>query len=83
MPYYAVEAIIKRVKDTDKNGYIWDTTGSGKTLASFSPTPTPSCTPIALTPEQKFLIPNSNPRKRVFIPKKNVAVPEFRTAAQA
>ncbi|QLE40438.1 type I restriction endonuclease subunit R [Nostoc sp. C052] len=33
--YYAVEAIIKRVKDTDKNGYIWHTTGSGKTLTSF------------------------------------------------
>ena len=33
--YYAVEAIIKRVKDTNKNGYIWHTTGSGKTLTSF------------------------------------------------
>lgn len=33
--YYAVEAIIERVKDTDKNGYIWHTTGSGKTLTSF------------------------------------------------
>ena len=33
--YYAVEAIIKRVKETDKNGYIWHTTGSGKTLTSF------------------------------------------------
>jgi len=33
--YYAVEAIMERVKDTDKNGYIWHTTGSGKTLTSF------------------------------------------------
>lgn len=33
--YYAVEAIIDRVKTTDKNGYIWHTTGSGKTLTSF------------------------------------------------
>lgn len=33
--YYAVEAIINRVKNTNKNGYIWHTTGSGKTLTSF------------------------------------------------
>lgn len=33
--YYAVEAIVERVKTTDKNGYIWHTTGSGKTLTSF------------------------------------------------
>ncbi|MHA6249650.1 type I restriction endonuclease subunit R [Pontibacter sp. CAU 1760] len=33
--YYATEAIIDRVKNTDKNGYIWHTTGSGKTLTSF------------------------------------------------
>jgi len=33
--YYATEAIINRVKDSDKNGYIWHTTGSGKTLTSF------------------------------------------------
>jgi type I restriction enzyme, R subunit len=33
--YYAVEAIIERVRDTNKNGYIWHTTGSGKTLTSF------------------------------------------------
>jgi type I restriction enzyme, R subunit len=33
--YYAVEAILERVKDTNKNGYIWHTTGSGKTLTSF------------------------------------------------
>ena len=29
--YNAVEKIIERVKNTDKNGYIWHTTGSGKT----------------------------------------------------
>lgn len=33
--YFATEAIIDRVKNTDKNGYIWHTTGSGKTLTSF------------------------------------------------
>lgn len=33
--YYAVEAIIERVKTTHKYGYIWHTTGSGKTLTSF------------------------------------------------
>jgi len=33
--FFAVEALIERVKDTYKNGYIWHTTGSGKTLTSF------------------------------------------------
>lgn len=33
--YYAVEAIVKRVQESDKNGFIWHTTGSGKTLTSF------------------------------------------------
>jgi len=33
--FYAVEAIINRVKNSTKNGYIWHTTGSGKTLTSF------------------------------------------------
>lgn len=33
--YYAVEAIVDRVKNTTKFGYIWHTTGSGKTLTSF------------------------------------------------
>ena len=33
--YHAVEAIIDRVSNTNKNGYIWHTTGSGKTLTSF------------------------------------------------
>lgn len=36
-PYqvYAVEAILQRALETNKNGYIWHTTGSGKTLTSF------------------------------------------------
>ena len=33
--YYAAEAIIDRVKNSVRNGYIWHTTGSGKTLTSF------------------------------------------------
>ncbi|MCX6269910.1 MAG: type I restriction endonuclease subunit R [Bacteroidetes bacterium] len=33
--YFAVEALIDRVKNSVKNGYIWHTTGSGKTLTSF------------------------------------------------
>jgi type I restriction enzyme R subunit len=33
--YYATEAIIKQVRTSRKNGYIWHTTGSGKTLTSF------------------------------------------------
>ena len=33
--FFAVEAIIERVQNTNKNGYIWHTTGSGKTLTSF------------------------------------------------
>ncbi len=33
--YYAVEAIVDRVEQTKKFGYIWHTTGSGKTLTSF------------------------------------------------
>lgn len=33
--YYAVEALVQLVKETNKNGYIWHTTGSGKTLTSF------------------------------------------------
>ncbi|MBD1259814.1 type I restriction endonuclease subunit R [Maribacter polysiphoniae] len=33
--FHAVEAIIDRVKNSTKNGYIWHTTGSGKTLTSF------------------------------------------------
>ena len=33
--FYAVEALIERVKNSTRNGYIWHTTGSGKTLTSF------------------------------------------------
>jgi type I restriction enzyme R subunit len=33
--FYAVEAIVERIKSSSKNGYIWHTTGSGKTLTSF------------------------------------------------
>ncbi len=33
--YYATEAIIDRVQNSNKNGYVWHTTGSGKTLTSF------------------------------------------------
>ncbi|GGD29022.1 type I restriction endonuclease subunit R [Sinisalibacter lacisalsi] len=33
--FYAVEAIVNQVQNTQKNGYIWHTTGSGKTLTSF------------------------------------------------
>lgn len=33
--YYAVEAIVEKVENEAKGGYIWHTTGSGKTLTSF------------------------------------------------
>ncbi len=33
--YFAVEAIVDRVRNSNKNGYVWHTTGSGKTLTSF------------------------------------------------
>jgi len=33
--YHATEAIVDRVENSSKNGYIWHTTGSGKTLTSF------------------------------------------------
>ena len=33
--YFATEAIIEQVKNSNENGYIWHTTGSGKTLTSF------------------------------------------------
>ncbi len=33
--YYAVEAIVDKVKNSNNGGYIWHTTGSGKTLTSF------------------------------------------------
>ena len=33
--YYATEAIIQQVSQSNENAYIWHTTGSGKTLTSF------------------------------------------------
>lgn len=33
--FYAVEAMIERVKKSQDHAYIWHTTGSGKTLTSF------------------------------------------------
>jgi len=33
--YFAVEAIVNRVANSNTGGYIWHTTGSGKTLTSF------------------------------------------------
>jgi type I restriction enzyme, R subunit len=33
--YYATEALVDRVKNSNDNAYIWHTTGSGKTLTSF------------------------------------------------
>ena len=33
--FYAVERILDRVQNSNKNGYIWHTTGAGKTLTSF------------------------------------------------
>lgn len=33
--YYATEALVDRVKNSNENAYIWHTTGSGKTLTSF------------------------------------------------
>ena len=33
--YYAVEAIVDKVANEARGGYIWHTTGSGKTLTSF------------------------------------------------
>lgn len=33
--YFAVEAMIDKVRNSTKNGFVWHTTGSGKTLTSF------------------------------------------------
>ncbi len=33
--FYAIEALVDRVKNSNDNAYIWHTTGSGKTLTSF------------------------------------------------
>ncbi|MCD5383056.1 HsdR family type I site-specific deoxyribonuclease, partial [Candidatus Gracilibacteria bacterium] len=33
--FYAVEALVNQVENSNNNAYIWHTTGSGKTLTSF------------------------------------------------
>lgn len=33
--FYATEALVEQVKNSNDNAYIWHTTGSGKTLTSF------------------------------------------------
>jgi type I restriction enzyme R subunit len=33
--FYAAEALVEQVKNSNDNAYIWHTTGSGKTLTSF------------------------------------------------
>lgn len=43
--YYAVRTIERRVRESDKNGYIWHTTGSGKTLTSYKASQTLSRMP--------------------------------------
>src|SRR3989344_2540482 len=49
--YYAVKAIEKRVRESNKNGYIWHTTGSGKTLTSFKASQV-----LSLMPEVKKVL---------------------------
>ncbi|MCR4329587.1 MAG: type I restriction endonuclease subunit R [Candidatus Roizmanbacteria bacterium] len=49
--YYAVKAIEKRVRESNKNGYIWHTTGSGKTLTSFKASQV-----LSLIPEVKKVL---------------------------
>jgi len=49
--YYAVKAIENRVKESDKNGYIWHTTGSGKTLTSYKASQV-----LSLIPEVKKVL---------------------------
>lgn len=49
--YYASNAIEKRVRESNKNGYIWHTTGSGKTLTSFKASKV-----LSLMPEVKKVL---------------------------
>lgn len=49
--YYAVKAIENRVRESDKNGYIWHTTGSGKTLTSYK-----ASRVLSLMPEVKKVL---------------------------
>ncbi len=51
--YYAVEKIVKQVKDSVDGGYIWHTTGSGKTLTSFK--------------TSQIIKDNSNVKKVIFV----------------
>lgn len=51
--YYAVEKIVKQVKDSVDGGYIWHTTGSGKTLTSFK--------------TSQIIKENSNVKKVIFV----------------
>lgn len=55
--YYAVEAIVDKVENEAKGGYIWHTTGSGKTLTSFK--------------ASQILTANSNVYKVVFVVDRN------------
>lgn len=55
--YYAVEAIVEKVKNEAKGGYIWHTTGSGKTLTSFK--------------ASQILIENPDVHKVVFVVDRN------------
>ncbi|AFY81117.1 hypothetical protein [Oscillatoria acuminata] len=80
MPYYdAVETIIEGVKDTAKTAI------SGIPLTQPKPSPlSPQLPPLHLARSPLLQGKHSyNPQQRVIFPQKNVAVPEFRTAAQA
>lgn len=51
--FYAVEAIVDKVENSTKGGYVWHTTGSGKTLTSFK--------------ASQILVSNPNMHKVVFV----------------
>lgn len=51
--FYAVEAIVDKVENSTKGGYVWHTTGSGKTLTSFK--------------ASQILVSNPNVHKVVFV----------------
>jgi type I restriction enzyme R subunit len=59
--YYAVEAIVHRVKTSTQNGYIWHTTGSGKThsfKASQILMKLPQIKKVVFVVDRKILIKN-------------------------
>lgn len=56
--YYAVEALIDRVKTSNKDGYVWHTTGSGKTLTSFK------ASQILMDLFSNYCARSSKPRKK-------------------